>query len=133
MCYIRAGLPITVNDKYFSPYIPNTKPEKFINEQEIENSKKLFSTAIDKLQSDFDKKMFENYSPSATTPKVYGVEVNKINEAIDFLLYHKGFHGGYIISLKHLLQNYRDLTLSANMPAANIGFMQWWLTNIFSS
>ncbi len=103
MCYVRAGLPIAVDDKYFSPYMPGTKPEKFIDEQEIKSTRELFITSIDKLQSDFDKNIFENYSPSGMIPKVYGVEVNNIDEAIDYLLYHEGFHGGYMLSMKHLL------------------------------
>ncbi len=103
LCYVRAGLPITVDDKYFSPYMPGTKPERFIDEQESKSIKMLFITSIDQLQSDLDKRIFENYSPSVMIPKVYGFEVNNIDEAIDYLLYHEGFHSGYILSLKHLL------------------------------
>jgi hypothetical protein len=36
-------------------------------------------------------------------PKVYGFEVNNIDEAIDYLLYHDGLHTGCIMSLKHLV------------------------------
>lgn len=103
MCYIRANLPIIVDDKHFSPYMPGTKPERFIDEQEIKSIKELFITSIDKLQSDVDKNIFDNYSPSIMIPKVYGFEVSTIDEAFDYLLYHEGFHGGYILSLKHLL------------------------------
>lgn len=103
MCYVRAGLPIVVDEKYFAPYMPTTKPEAFINEREIETIKELFISSIERLSSDFDKNIFDTYSPSAMTPKVYGVEVATIDDALDFLLYHEGLHGGYIISLKHLL------------------------------
>ena len=37
MCYVKAALPVTVDDKYFSPYLPGTKPESFVEEQEIKN------------------------------------------------------------------------------------------------
>ena len=103
LCYVRSGLPITVDDKYFSPYMPGTKPEGFIDEQDIKSIKELFITSIDQLQSDFDQRIFKNYSPSVMIPKVYGFEVNNMDEAIDYLLYHEGFHGGYILSLKHLV------------------------------
>lgn len=103
MCYVRAGLSITVDDKYFSPYMPGTKPERFVEEQEIKDIKDLFITSIDQLQEDFVKNKFENYSPSAMILKVYGVEVSNIDEAIDYLIYHEGFHAGYMLSLKHLL------------------------------
>lgn len=101
MCYVRAGLPLVVDEKYFSPYLPTTKPTGFVDEQEIDVIKELFINSIDKLQADFQKNLFSNYSPSAMTPKFYGVEVNNIDDALDFLLYHEGFHGGYIVSLKH--------------------------------
>lgn len=100
MCYVRAGLPLVVDEQYFSPYLPTTKPTGFVDEQEIEIIKKLLISSIDRLQADFEKDAFGNYSPSAMTPKIYGVEVNSIDDAINFLLYHEGFHAGYIISLK---------------------------------
>ena len=103
ICYVRAGQSITVNDKYFSPYMTNTRPDAFIDEQEIEGIKKLLISSIDELQTDFDKKIFDNYSPSENISKVYGVELNNIGDALEFLLYHEGFHSGYIISLIRLV------------------------------
>ncbi|MDO1448213.1 DinB family protein [Rhodocytophaga aerolata] len=103
LCYVRAGLPITVDDTYFYPYMPGTKPEGYIGEQDIQHIQELLITSLDQLQADYDKKLFNNYSPSVMIPKVYGFEVNNIDEVIDYLLYHEGLHGGYILSLKHLL------------------------------
>lgn len=103
LCYVRAGLPITIDEKYFAPYMSGTKPEKFVDEEEIKSIKGIFISSIDKLQSDFEKEIFEHYSPSVMIQKVYGVEVNNIDQAIDYLIYHEGFHAGYVLSLKHLL------------------------------
>ncbi|MBD0259700.1 MAG: DinB family protein [Cytophagales bacterium] len=102
--YVRAGLPIAVDDRYFSPYLPGTKPERFIDEPEIQTIKALCITSVDGFQADYAKNRFGNYSPSAGIRQVYGVEVSTIDEAIDYLLYHEGFHGGYMLSLKRLLQ-----------------------------
>ena len=63
LCYLRAGQPITVEDKYFSPYRTNTKPGEFIDEDEIEKIKKLFIESIDTLEADFDRKIFNDYTP----------------------------------------------------------------------
>lgn len=104
MCYVRAGQPITVADAYFSPYAPGTKPVEFVDEPEIMLIKQLLITTIEELQADYAKGLFATYSPSAMTPRVYGVEVNDIEGALDFLLYHEGFHAGYILSLKHLVR-----------------------------
>jgi DinB superfamily len=103
ICYVRAGQSITVNDKYFSPYKTNTRPDAFIDEQEIEDIKKLLISSIDELQTDFEKKIFDNYSPSENISRVYGVDLNSIDDALEFLLYHEGFHSGYIISLIRLV------------------------------
>ncbi len=103
ICYLRSSQPVIVDDKYFSPYRTTTKPEEFIDEEEIEIIKKLFITSIDELQSDYDKRIFGNYSSSENIFKVYGVKLNNIDDALEFLLYHEGFHSGYIISLKRLV------------------------------
>jgi len=103
ICYVRSGQPITVDDNYFSPYRTTTKPSTFIDGQEIENIKKLLISSIDELQKDYDKKIFDHYSPSENILKVYGVSLNNIDDALEFLLYHEGFHSGYITSLIRVL------------------------------
>ena len=105
MCYSRAGLSLVVDDKYFSPYLPTTKPERVLDEQEIAAIKALFITSIDKLHVDFERQIFGNYTSSVMTATFYGVEVISIDDALDFLLYHEGFHAGYIMALKHRLHN----------------------------
>ncbi len=100
LCYFRAGQAITVEDRYFSPYRTGTKPETFIPAAEIETIKTLFLSTIDDLQVDLDKKIFQTYSPSEGILKLYGIELKSIDDALEFLLYHEGFHSGYVIALK---------------------------------
>jgi len=103
ICYMRANLPITIDDKYFAPYTTNTKPTGFIDGAEIERIKNLLIDSIDEFQRDFDNSIFEEYSPSPNILKVYGIELTTIGDALEFILYHEGFHSGYIISLKRLV------------------------------
>jgi hypothetical protein len=103
ICYVRAGQSISVEEKYFSPYVTGTKPGEFIGEQEIARIKTLFLSSIDELQADFDKKIFDSYSPSPNILRMYGVKLYHIGDALEFLLYHEGYHSGYIISLKRLV------------------------------
>ena len=103
MCYVRSGLPIVVDDKYFSSYMPGTKPVSFVSEEEIEAIKKLFISSMEQLQTDYTKEIFKNYTPSVMIPNVYGFEVRNIEDALEYLLYHEGFHVGCISSLKHLM------------------------------
>ncbi|MBI1228303.1 MAG: DinB family protein [Bacteroidetes bacterium] len=104
LCYFRSGLTIKVDDKYYSPYKTFTKPDGFIDEQEIAIIKNLLLTTIDDWQLDYANNIFNNYSASEGILKVYGVELSTIEDAIEFLLYHEGFHSGYIISLIHLVK-----------------------------
>jgi hypothetical protein len=103
MCYVRSGLPVKVEDKYFTPYISGTKPFEFVNEQDVEAIKAMLIASLDRLQTDLDRSLFVNYTPSVMIPKVYGFEVNNIEEALEYLLYHDGYHAGYIMLLKHRL------------------------------
>ena len=41
ICYKRAGLMITIDDKYFTPFLTNTKPESLITSEEVEIIKEL--------------------------------------------------------------------------------------------
>lgn len=103
MCYVKARLPIVVEDRYFLPFISGTKPEGFIAEHEIKNIKEIFISSIDKLQSDYDKKIFLDYSSLTAIQKVFGFEVNNIDSALEYLLHHEGLHAGYILGMKRLL------------------------------
>ncbi len=103
MCYVRAGLQVTVEDKYFTPYLSGTKPAEFVGVQDIAAIKALLITSIDRLQTDLDKNIFVNYTPSVMIPKVYGFEVTNVDEAFEYLVYHEGYHSGCILSLKHLV------------------------------
>lgn len=105
VCYVRSGLPITTEDQYFSPYMPGTKPERFIDEEEINIIKALSISSIDRLQSDYEQNVFSQhpYTPSEFIPKVYGMQITNIDEAIDYLIYHEGTHAGYVLAMKHLV------------------------------
>ena len=103
LCYVRAGQPIAIEEKYFTPFLPGTRPEQLIDTAEVEIIKRLFSSSIDTLQVDIERGLFTAYSPSERIASVYGVAVATIEDALDFVLYHEGFHTGYIIAIKHLV------------------------------
>jgi hypothetical protein len=103
VCYIRSGLKITVDDQFFTPYLSGTKPENPAAEKEIIAIKKSFITSIDSFRADYDKKIFQNYTPSPGILKVYDIEVDNIDRAIEYLLFHEGLHAGYILSIKHVI------------------------------
>lgn len=100
ICYTRAGVPIITDEKYYTPYRPDTKPTGIIENAEIEEIKKLLLTTIDNLETDYQNNLFANY-PEWTTR--YGVQIKNIEEAVSFLPFHDGMHIGYVMALKRLI------------------------------
>ncbi|MDB5006836.1 MAG: hypothetical protein JWP45_1229 [Mucilaginibacter sp.] len=102
VCYKRAGLDIRVDENFFQRYKPDTKPDGFMDNTEIEKISGLLLTTIDQLETDYNNNVFTNYTPWTTR---YGVQLNNIDNAINFLPFHEGLHFGYIMALKRVVAN----------------------------
>ena len=100
VCYLRSGIPTVVPEEFYHAYKPGSKPQNTVPEAEIESIKMLLLSSIDKLEQDLDAQTFDGYTPWATR---YGVEMNNINDALNFLPFHEGMHLGYIMALKRLV------------------------------
>ena len=100
ICYKRSGLDTTVSEEFFHAYKPGTKPEKFIDAEEVAFIKEQLFTTLDQLEADMDKGIFVDYTSVITR---YGIELNNIDSAITFLPFHEGLHIGYIMSLRKLV------------------------------
>ena len=103
ICYVRAGLPIAVEEKFFGRFISGTKPDGVLNANEIDLIKETFTNSLDQLQADYDRNIFHNYTPSPGIQKAYGITLENIDEALEYVLYHEGLHAGYISALKHIV------------------------------
>lgn len=101
--YKRAGFPMTIDEKYITPFLPNSKPGGYITAADVENLKGLALSTIENMQSDYHAKDFSEYIKSENIERVYGIEVLTIDDALEFLLYHEGYHTGKIISIKQLI------------------------------
>ncbi len=103
LCYTRSGQPTVIAQEYIAPYMPGTKPDKVVNDEEIAMVKEQMITSIDRMQADYEANVFIAYTRAERIKQVYNIEVTNIDEAIDFILYHEGFHIGCILALKHLV------------------------------
>ncbi|MGC4231498.1 MAG: DinB family protein [Niabella sp.] len=103
ICYLRSGQEAIAAGKFIAPFFTGTQPERYMNLGEVQEVKQLFIDTIDQLQTDYDKKIFNHYTPSPNIFKVYGIEINGIDDALDFLLYHEGYHSGCILALRKLV------------------------------
>lgn len=104
LCYGRAGLPPAVAGSFATPYLPGTAPAAFVDEAGIQAIEAVSLATLDQLARDVEAGWFVAYAPSVFIQQRYGVAVENINQALDFLLYHEGFHTGYVLALKHLVQ-----------------------------
>jgi len=98
--YTRAGLPFVVDDKFYTPYRPDTRPTRFINSAEVGVIKELLITTINQLGTNYQNKIFTTY-PHWTSR--YGIQITSIEDAINFLPFHDGMHIGYVMALKRLV------------------------------
>ena len=101
ICYKRSGLQLIVQDKYVSPYLPGTKPEGFVDSKDVETIKILLFSSLDEFESDYKKGFFTTYTPFVTR---YGVAIDNIDDAANFLSYHEGLHTGVIMAIKKLVK-----------------------------
>ena len=102
VCYRRANLNLVVEENYFNTYKPGTKPEQAISNTAIEQMKGLLCASIDQFETDYKNNLFATYPAWITSQ---GVEVNSIDAAIDFILFHDGLHIGYIMALKRIIKS----------------------------
>ncbi|MEO8764393.1 MAG: DinB family protein [Ginsengibacter sp.] len=100
ICYVRSGLPVIIEEKYFTEYKSGTRPGLFVPAEDIQKIKELLFSTIDRLTHDLEKNAFAHYPGWASR---YGVEINNIDDALVFIQYHEGFHSGTILALKRLV------------------------------
>ncbi|HEU4472746.1 MAG TPA: DinB family protein [Flavisolibacter sp.] len=100
VCYVRAGLSIVIPEKFFTPYLPGTKPDGIIDDDMLHEARELFIGSIDRLKEDYDKALFSNYT---FWKNRYGIEHSSIEDTLSFLPFHEGLHFGYVMALKRCL------------------------------
>ncbi len=100
--YLRGKLELNVENEFFNSFKNGSRPDREILAEELENIKSLLFSSLDQFESDLEKNTFHNY-PAWTTSM--GIEINSIEDAINFLPFHEGLHLGYIMAYKRILLN----------------------------
>lgn len=101
LVYKLSGLPMMVSDELVNKYRKDTKPEGFVSQEEVDEIAELLFSTIKKTQQDYNNKVFKSYNEY--TVSTTGNTLTKVDEAINFALYHEGMHLGYILALKKSL------------------------------
>lgn len=100
LCYTLAGAVPKINQSLIDKYRKGTKPESFIDNDEIELLKKLSVSLIDELEKDIKTDLFNNYKPYPTS---YGTELSSIEDAVNFFPVHEAMHYGVTLTIKKLV------------------------------
>ncbi len=100
VCYKRGGVPTIIDENFWLAYKPESKPEQAIDSTEIERIKQLFSSTLAQFEIDYTNNIFSNYIPWTTRS---GIKIENIDDALNFLLIHEGWHLGCILTLKKLV------------------------------
>ena len=103
ICYRRAGQAIVIDEPYFLPFLTNTKPGNFMDQEQASTICTLLESTVTTLAHDYHRGHFSNYTMSENIQGIYGIELRTIEDAIDFLLYHDGYHAAKINTLKQLV------------------------------
>lgn len=96
LCYERSGLPVTLPDELYTPFLTGTRPEAVVSPDRILQIRYLALATLDQLAEDYAQRRFSSYSPSAGILQIYGFPVSNIDDALSYLLYHEGYHSGWI-------------------------------------
>ncbi len=101
ICYLRAGAQLVIEQEYYNNYKPGTKPQQYIDKDEIQKLKDLMISTLDRLAADQQTNVFANYNTWSTR---YGADLTNVDDAIAFLLFHDGLHAGVTLAISKLVK-----------------------------
>ncbi len=96
LVYGLSGLPLNISTELVEKYQKGTFPEGKPSDTEVEEIKKLLVELPEITENDYANGVFKNFNPYMTTPKV---ELNSMEDAIAFNIFHEGLHLGSIMAL----------------------------------
>ncbi|BAV09086.1 DinB superfamily protein [Filimonas lacunae] len=100
ICYVRAGLPVVTDEDFYHAYKPGSRPTSFTGPEEIEQIKALFFSTLLQLEKDVQQGIFHHYTSWTSR---YDITVSTIQEAMDLLMHHEGYHAGIISGIKYCI------------------------------
>ena len=97
LLYGLSNQPVVVEKNFVNRFSPGTKPDVFYDETMISEVKSLLAFSYDRLIQDIQSNMFGSFNPYSTALRF---EINDLESAITFNLYHETLHTGHILNLR---------------------------------
>lgn len=102
LCYRLAGQKFVINEELIDRYKNGSRPENYINEEEINLLKGYLLSTIDQLEDDLQNGVFDNYTPY-TVSTYAGFTLTNVKDALTFIVSHDGLHYGCSLMMKKLV------------------------------
>jgi hypothetical protein len=103
LCYKLSANPFVIEEKLIDLYKNGSKPERPFSEAEITQMKGYLLSTIDQLVIDMENQLFENYNPY-TISTYPGFRLERVQDAVTFIVSHDGLHYGCSLALKKLVK-----------------------------
>jgi hypothetical protein len=100
LLYSLSGLPLMINDSFVKRYSKGTHAEPEVSKQDVEFVRENLLGLCLRAEKDWNKGLFQNYKSYLTSADI---ELNTIQDGIEFSGYHDGIHLGVVLSLKKLV------------------------------
>ena len=98
--YLRAGLPINLDQNFFDSFKNGSRPDIEYSAEAINSIKTLLITSLEKVDNDLKMGILNNYQAWKTR---FNVEISSINDALNFIPFHEGLHVGCIMAFKKMI------------------------------
>ncbi|MBK8628075.1 MAG: DinB family protein [Saprospiraceae bacterium] len=97
LIYGLAGQKYFLDKVFVNSFLPGTKPDEYYNEAMINDIKLWLVVTYDQMIMDINDNKFLTYTPFTTALRY---EINDLDSAIAFNLYHEALHMGHILNIK---------------------------------
>lgn len=101
LCYLRSGVQPEKQIPLADKYKVGTRPEGFINQEEINYFHPTILTSLDEIEADYNKGIFKIVAPYTT--KTFGVSMDNIDAILECCAVHDALHTGNIITMSRLV------------------------------
>lgn len=103
LVYKLSGLPLVVSDELVEKYKKGSKPEGPVSLSEVEEIKGLLFSPIQKTKEDYYNGVFKDYQEYEVVTT--GNTLRKVEDALQFTVFHEGLHLGCIKDLLRAIKN----------------------------
>ena len=98
LAYRLSGLPILLDESLVDLFGKGSKPQEKYNNDMLDKLTRLLTCTVNDLEQDYKSGIFNSYKPY--TIHTFNVELQSIEEAIQFITIHDATHFGYLLALK---------------------------------